>query len=87
VTEPEDTRLAGPSADVDEDEDVATPFDNPYFLPVILLGFAAWFIYDGWFNPDMEWIKFNRVGAAVTSVLGLWFTLRAIRERRAQRER
>ena len=45
-----------------EDEEIApTPFDNPFFLPVILVGFAIWFIYDGWFNPNMEWIKFNRV--------------------------
>ena len=69
----------------DEDEEYApTPFDNPFFLPVILLAFAVWFIYDGWFNPDMEWIKFNRVGAAVTTVLGVYYGARAIRERRAR---
>ncbi len=70
----------------DDDEYAPTPFDNPFFLPVLLLGFAVWFIYDGWFNPDMEWIKFNRVGAGVTVVLGLWFTRKAILERRAARE-
>ena len=71
-------------AEVEEDEEelAPTPFDNPFFLPVILLGFAVWFIYDGWFNPDMEWIKFNRVGAGVTLVLGAWFTWKAIQERR-----
>ena len=66
-----------------EEEYAPTPFDNPFFLPVLLTGFALWFIYDGWFNPDMEWIKFNRIGGAISSVLAIWFTVRAIRERRA----
>jgi hypothetical protein len=68
----------------ESDEEYApTPFDNPFFLPVLLIGFSIWFIYDGWFNPDMEWIKFNRIGAATCSLLGIWFTVKAIRERRA----
>jgi hypothetical protein len=32
----------------------------------------------------MEWIKFNRVGAAVCSLLAIWFTTKAVRERRAK---
>ena len=70
----------------DEEEVAPTPFDNPFFLPVILLGFAIWFIYDGWFNPDMEWIKFNRTGAVITSVLGAYYTWRAVQERRRSAE-
>lgn len=70
------------SSEEEEDEVAPTPFDNPFFLPVILIGFAIWFIYDGWFNPDMEWIKFNRSGAVVTSILGVYYTWRAIQERR-----
>jgi hypothetical protein len=71
-------------ASAEEDDEVApTPFDNPFFLPVILIGFAIWFIYDGWFNPEMEWIKFNRGGAVVTTVLGAYYTWRALKERRA----
>jgi hypothetical protein len=49
---------------------------------VLLIGFAIWFIYDGWFNPDMEWIRFNRTGAVITSLLGAWYTWRAVQERR-----
>lgn len=81
MTQPDEPRSqAGP----EEDDEVApTPFDNPFFLPVILLGFAVWFIYDGWFNPEMEWIKFNRGGAVVTTVLGAYYTWRAVQERRA----
>ncbi len=73
--------------ELDEDEEYAsTPFDNPFFLPVILLGLFVWAVYDGWFNPDFEWIQFNRVLAVVTGVLGGWLTWRAIQERRAERE-
>jgi hypothetical protein len=73
-----------PTPPGDEDEELApTPFDNPFFLPVILVGFAIWFTYDGWFNPDMEWIKFNRTGAVITAILGSYYTWRALRERRA----
>ncbi len=89
MTEPEDTQLELGAEEIDEEDDedeVTTPFDNPFFLPVILVGFAIWFIYDGWFNPDMEWIKFNRVGAVVTTVLGTWATVKAIREHRAESE-
>jgi hypothetical protein len=64
-----------------------TPFDNPFFLPVLLWVFAVWFGYDGWFNPEMEWIRFNRYGFAVVVTLALWFTWRAVKERRAERER
>lgn len=67
----------------EEDAPASTPFDNPFFLPVVLLGFAVWFTYDGWFNPEMEWVKFNRVGALITWALGLFFGVRAVRERRA----
>ena len=85
VTEPESTRDLEGEAEDDSDEEYArTPFDNPFFLPVLLIGFSIWFIYDGWFNPEMEWIKFNRGGAAVFSLLAVWFTVKAVRERRAE---
>jgi membrane associated rhomboid family serine protease len=82
VSQSQEPQNEGPEAD---DEVAPTPFDNPFFLPVILIGFAIWFIYDGWFNPNMEWIKFNRVGAAITGVLGAYTTWRALRERSRQR--
>lgn len=84
MAEPDDARDEHQD---DGDEEIAsTPFDNPFFLPVILIGFAVWFTYDGWFNPDMEWIKFNRVGALVTAVLGAYYTWRAVQERRREAE-
>ena len=75
----------GPDAE-DEDDPASTPFDNPFFLPVLLWVFAAWFFYDGWFNPEMEWIKFNRYGFGVCAALAAWYTVRGVRERREERE-
>ena len=86
MTEPEQSPDldAERTDEADSDEEYApTPFDNPFFLPVLLAGFSIWFIYDGWFNPEMEWIKFNRIGAAICSLLAVWFTVKAVRERRA----
>jgi hypothetical protein len=84
VTQPDESR--SPVGAGDDDEVAPTPFDNPFFLPVILIGFAIWFTYDGWFNPEMDWIKFNRGGAVVTTLLGAYYTWKAIRERRAERK-
>jgi len=83
-------------ASLDEgDEHQRTPFDNPFFLPVVLLGFALWMGYDGWLNSefrdaklgaDEQWkIAFNQWGFAVCGLLGVWTLLRALRERAAAR--
>ncbi len=71
----------------EEDGPAPTPFDNPFFLPVLLWLFAAWFLYDGWFNPEMEWIKFNRGGFAVSGLLAVYYTVRGLRERREEQAR
>ncbi len=59
-----------------------TPFDNPFFLPVLLGVFAVWFGYDGWFNPEMEWLKFNRVGFVVSLAGTLYYGNAALRRRK-----
>ena len=64
-----------------------TPFDNPFFLPVLLWLFAAWFFYDGWFNEKMEWIRFNRWGSAFWAILAVYYTVRGLRERREEQGR
>ena len=78
MSEANDPEQQGPG---DHEEPAATPFDGPYFLPAVLGAFALWFAYDGWFNPDMEWILFNRVGAGCFAVLAAWLTFRALRGR------
>jgi hypothetical protein len=66
------------------EERASTPFDHPFFLPVLLIGFTLWFGYDGWLNADFDpqWIPFNRWGFLVLAVLSAWFTFQAVRERR-----
>ena len=54
-----------------EDEIAPTPFDGPWFLPLILVALTVWFTYDGWFStdPDLQAdLLFNRVGAVVWAI-------------------
>ena len=72
-----------------EDEAPATtPFDNPYFLPVVLWGLAAWFGFDIVTNAEayQEYPNFNRGGFGVLSVMAIYFTRSAILEKRALSE-
>lgn len=69
--------------EIAQEEMAPTPFDHPFFLPVLLTGLAAWFGYDGWLNsdPDMaEHVTFNRVGFAVLSVAALYKSIVGYRE-------
>ena len=63
-----------------------TPFDNPFFLPIMLWVFVAWFGYDAWIVPMEEHLAFNRYGFFVVLALALWFTWKAVKERREERE-
>ena len=92
MSEEERERLAaqqaddlGTNGDDEDDDDSGSPFDHPAFLPAILWPMALWFGYDGFLNqdPDMlEHLTFNRGGFAVLVVLGIYFTVQAIREKR-----
>ena len=54
--------------------------NRPWLLVVLAL-LTMWFVYDGWFNPEMEWIKFNRVGAVIlgflTALAAVWYRRRS----------
>ena len=63
-----------------------TPFDNPYFLPVMLWLFTAWFGWDAWIVPMEEHLEFNRYGFFVVLALALWFTWKAVQEKREEAE-
>jgi hypothetical protein len=63
-----------------------TPFDHPLFLPTILSGLALWFGYDGWFNPEIEAVNFNRYGFGVLLLLAVWFGYKGLQEMRMLRE-
>ena len=87
---PEDPNSNEPDHDVELDEDddeVSSPFDHPFFLPVLLFAFAAWFGYDGWLNEDFakeseEYLSFNRYGFGVLLLAAIYFTVQGVREKR-----
>jgi hypothetical protein len=70
----------------DREKPAPTPFDNPWLLPILLVGFALWFSYDGWLNPNIKSILFNRICAPIFAVLALWSLWGARREHKARRE-
>ena len=79
--------------DDEDDDDVASPFDHPAFLPVLLWALVLWFGYDGWLNPEFqeggdshEHVSFNRYGFAVLITFAIYNTVRALRELRGERE-
>jgi hypothetical protein len=96
VSQPDETRPDEPhGTDGNEDEIAPTPFDNPFFLPVVLIGFAIWLGYDGFLNerfiadhqePSKLWVvTFNQWGAVFCVVLAAYFGRKALKERRAGR--
>jgi len=64
---------AASDSDEAEDEEVASPFDHPAFLPVILLAMALWFGWDGWFSETIESVNFNRYGFFFLAGAALYF--------------
>jgi hypothetical protein len=62
-------------AEEEDDEAVSSPFDHPAFLPVLIWAMALWFGYDGWFNDQIESVRFNRYGFGFLVIAGIYFTL------------
>lgn len=71
----------------DGEQPPRTPFDNPFFLPVMLWIFTLWFGWDAWIVPMEEHLAFNRYSFPIVLVLAIWTSIRAVRERRQERER
>jgi hypothetical protein len=59
---------------------VTTPFEKPFFMPVLLFLLALWFGYDGWFNEEIESIMFNRVVFCGLVILVIYTTYQDVRE-------
>ena len=59
-----------------------TPFDNPWFLPVLLWLFAGWFGWDIVTNAEayQKYPNFNRGGLVVSSLLALYYSWTAARD-------
>jgi hypothetical protein len=88
VTDPERTQDVDPGEEEFEEEP-RNPFDNPYFLPVLLAGFALWCGWDGFFSdkflerPGTLW--FNRSAFLLLGSISGWMTMRARRETNASK--
>jgi hypothetical protein len=74
--EPEDSKSGGGAAAV------TTPFDKPFFMPVLLFLLALWFGYDGWFNEEIESILFNRVVFGLLVILVIYTAYQDVRDAR-----
>ena len=83
MTDPEPTQDVDPEGEEFEEEP-RNPFDNPYFLPVLLAGFAIWCGWDGFISdkflerPGTLW--FNRSMFLLLGSISAWMTIRARRE-------
>ncbi len=64
-----------PTDPADDDEQASSPFDHPAFLPVLVWAMAVWFGYDGWWNEQIESVRFNRYGFGFLVAAGSYFTL------------
>ena len=63
-----------------------TPFEKPFFMPVLLFLLALWFGYDGWFNEEIESIMFNRVVFCDPVIMAIYTTYQDVREVRKSKE-
>ena len=75
--------------DVEEyEEEPRNPFDNPYFLPILIAGFALWCGWDGFISDKYAdrigtlWI--NRIAFLVLGAAAAWFGAKARRETEAR---
>lgn len=68
-----------PTPEEEREGPAATPFDNPFFLPVLLWLFTAWFFWDAWIEPLEEWLRFNRYGFGFLLGLAVHGTVQALR--------
>jgi hypothetical protein len=72
------------SAEEEFEEEPRNPFDNPYFLPMLLAGFALWCGWDGFLSdkflerPGTLW--FNRIAFLLLGSISGWMTMRARRD-------
>jgi len=82
----EDTREPKDSKTGSGGAPVSTPFEKPFFMPVLLFLLALWFGYDGWFNEEIESIMFNRVVFGLLVILLIYTTYQDVREVRKSKE-
>jgi len=57
-----------------------TPFDNPFFLPVLLWLATGWFFWDSWITPMEEHLAFNRYGFGFLLGVASYSTVSSLEE-------
>ena len=68
----------------------ARPSTTPSSFRSCCAIFAAWFGYDAFFNVDehmQQYLTFNRIGFPIALVFAVYFTIKGLREKRAEAER
>jgi hypothetical protein len=91
MSDPDRTQADEADDELEEaEEEPRNPFDNPYFLPVLLAGFALWCGWDGFISdkfldrPNTLW--FNRIAFLLLGSISAWMTVRARRETGAAKD-
>jgi hypothetical protein len=83
-----DPKLTHPAAPTASDEVAAepgpapTPFDHPFFLPAVCIGFTLWFGYDTYIHPMEEHLDFNYYGFKLVLAASAWYGYLAFCETR-----
>jgi hypothetical protein len=68
---------AASPADFEEEVEAGpapTPFDHPFFLPAVCIGFTVWFGYDTYIHPMEEYMDFNFYGFRVVLAAAVWYS-------------
>ena len=84
------TESGGADASSEEITDAGpapTPFDHPFFLPAVCIGFTLWFGYDTYIHPLEEHLDFNYYGFKIVLAASVWYGYLAfceIKERRVE---
>jgi hypothetical protein len=91
MSDPDRARDEEADAELEEyEEEPRNPFDNPYFLPVLLAGFALWCGWDGFISDKFldrpNTLLMNRVLFLLLGSISAWMTLRARRETSAEKD-
>lgn len=88
---PTDEDRIAPAAAADSEQIEAgpapTPFDHPFFLPAVCVGFSLWFGYDTYIHPMEEHMDFNYYGFKVVFAAAAWYSYLAFCEVKERRVR
>ena len=68
-----DDASGGSNVEGAETPPAPTPFDHPFFLPAVCIGFTLWFGYDTYIHPMEDHLDFNFYGFKVVLAASVWY--------------